>query len=143
LSAAGKPVADDDLISFVISGLNPIYNSFVTAFSFAVKDTEMSFTDFQSEILSHEILLESQHHQALTPEPAAFALYTHKRGPPNYKPRPTANPHGFNPFNPQGFNQQRSNKPRFPPKNFMRSPHIDKLPSNLNGTLPCGTNLML
>ena len=33
LSAIGKPLEDDDLISFIISGINPMFNSFVTAFT--------------------------------------------------------------------------------------------------------------
>lgn len=67
LSAMGKTVDDEDLISFVINGLNPTYNSFITAFYFAVRDREMSFADFQAELLSHEILLESQQHQTISP----------------------------------------------------------------------------
>jgi hypothetical protein len=67
LSAMGKPVDDDDLISFVINGLNPAYNSFITVFFLAVRDREMSFADFQSVLLSHEILLERQQHQTISP----------------------------------------------------------------------------
>jgi hypothetical protein len=48
----------EDLISFVINRLNPTYNSFITAFYFAVWDRELSFADFQAGLLSHEILLE-------------------------------------------------------------------------------------
>jgi hypothetical protein len=76
LSVAGKPVDDDDLISFIISGLNPAYNSFVIAFSFTIWTTAMSFSDFQTELLSHEILLESQNHHAIAPETGSFALYS-------------------------------------------------------------------
>ena len=57
LSAVGKHVEDDDLISFVINGLNPMYNSFVAAFSFHVHDRAMTFANFQAELLSHEVLL--------------------------------------------------------------------------------------
>jgi len=63
LSAAGKPVEDDDLISYVISGLNPLFNTFVTVHSFTTQDREMNFTDFQSELLNHEMLLDSQQQQ--------------------------------------------------------------------------------
>jgi hypothetical protein len=78
LSAVGKPVEDDDLISFVISGLSPVYNSFVVAFSFHVHDRAMTFANFQAELLSHEVLLQSQEHHTLTPETGNFALYTNK-----------------------------------------------------------------
>lgn len=63
LAVVGKSVEDDDLISFVISGMNPSFNSFVTTFSFVVKDHDMSFTDFQAELFSHEILLKNQNYQ--------------------------------------------------------------------------------
>jgi len=58
LSAVGKPVNDDDLISLIINGINLTFNSFVTAFS--LHDQETTFHDFQSEFLSHEILLQNQ-----------------------------------------------------------------------------------
>jgi hypothetical protein len=78
LAAVGKPVEDDDLISFVVSGLNPLFNTFVTVHSFTARDYEMSFADFQSELLNHEILLENQQHKAILPETGSFALHTNK-----------------------------------------------------------------
>jgi hypothetical protein len=60
LSTAGKPVEDDDLISYVIGGLNPTFNTFVTIHSFTTQDRELTFVDFQSELLNHEMLLENQ-----------------------------------------------------------------------------------
>lgn len=62
LAAVGKPLADDDLISYVISGLNHIYAPFVTTLSFVNQNSTISFDDFQSELLSHEIFLNHQHH---------------------------------------------------------------------------------
>jgi hypothetical protein len=53
----GKPVDDDDLISFIISGLNPIYNTFITVFSLAIRNCEMSFTDFNRNYLIMRFLL--------------------------------------------------------------------------------------
>ena len=55
-----------------------MYNSFVAALSFHVHDRAMTFANFQAELLSHEILLESQQQQALTLEIGNFALYTNK-----------------------------------------------------------------
>jgi hypothetical protein len=72
----GKLMDDDDLISFIISGLNPAHNSFVTIFSFAIQTIAISFSDFQTELLSHEILLQSQNHHAIAPETVSFALYS-------------------------------------------------------------------
>jgi len=80
LSAVGKPVEDDDLISLVINRINPTYNSFVTAF--ILRDRETIFHDFQSELLSHEILLQNQQ-QALNPEVGSFALHAHRSCPPH------------------------------------------------------------
>jgi hypothetical protein len=91
LAAVGKPVEDDDLISFIISGLNPMFNSFITAFSFAVRDHEMSFNDFRSELLSYEILLQNQQQQAITPEPGSFALHINQSHQPNF-PHSTRRP---------------------------------------------------
>jgi hypothetical protein len=100
LAAAGKPMEEEDLISFIISGLNPAFNLFVTAFSFVIRNTNMTFANFQSELLSHEMMLENQHQQTLTPKSGSFALYTNKSNPSNF--------HASN------------RKPKFPPKNHSR-----------------------
>jgi hypothetical protein len=86
LSAIGEPVDDDDLISFIINGINPTFNSFITTFT--LHDRETSFHDFQSELLSHEILLQNQHTTA--PEAGSFALHAHRTIPsytnnPNFR----------------------------------------------------------
>jgi hypothetical protein len=57
LAAVGKPIEDDELITFIVSGLNPIYTSFITSFSFATRDKSLSFKDFHDELLNHEMLL--------------------------------------------------------------------------------------
>jgi hypothetical protein len=80
LSAAGKPVDDDDMISYVIGGLNPCFNTFVTVHSFTTQERDMNFADFQSELLNHEMLLESQQQHAISAETGSFALYTNKPG---------------------------------------------------------------
>lgn len=49
------------------------FNSFIIAFSFVVRDTEMSFADFESELLSHETLLENQQLQTINPESSSYA----------------------------------------------------------------------
>jgi hypothetical protein len=105
LSSVGKPVEDDDLISFVINGLNPMYNSFIAAFSFHVHDRTMTFANFQAELLSHEVLLQSQEHHTVTPETGSFALYTNRQGSSH--------------FNHQNFSNFK--KARFPPRANPRS----------------------
>jgi hypothetical protein len=56
LVAIEKPIDDEDLISYIISGLNPSFNAFVTVFSMTSKDKSPFFSDFQDELLSHEML---------------------------------------------------------------------------------------
>jgi len=108
LSAVGKPVEDDDLISFVINGINPTYNSFVTAFT--LRDCETTSHDFQSELLSHEILLQNQQ-QTLNPEAGSFALHANRFRPP-HRPNNFHSPTNFRP-SPNNF---------WKPKPFPRPP---------------------
>ncbi|KAJ0045368.1 hypothetical protein Pint_05982 [Pistacia integerrima] len=60
LSAAGKPIENDDLISYVVGGLNPIFTPFITTLNVATHDHSISFDDFQTELLNFEQLLEAQ-----------------------------------------------------------------------------------
>jgi hypothetical protein len=115
-----KPVEDDDLISFVVSGLNPLFNTFVTVHSFTTCTTEMTFANFQLELLNHEMLLENQQHKTATPETGSFALYTNKQSPSN--------------FSHSNFNSANFRKPRFPPRPNPRSQHFT--PKNNNGYPP-------
>lgn len=50
----------EDLISFIVSGLNPTFNNFVTNFSFTTSEHGISFDDFQEELLNHEIILNKE-----------------------------------------------------------------------------------
>jgi hypothetical protein len=85
LAAAGQPVGDDDLISYILGGLNPAYTTFITLFNFTTRTTSMSFEEFQCELLNHEILLNShQSQQHPLTESGNFALYSQK-------PRPSSN----------------------------------------------------
>lgn len=59
LSAAGKIVEDDDLTTYVTHGLNPSYLPFMTSLSLATRDQPLSFDDFQTELLSNELLLDT------------------------------------------------------------------------------------
>lgn len=53
LPATGKPVDDNDLISYMIGGLNPYFNTFVTVYSFTTQESDMTFADFQAKLLNH------------------------------------------------------------------------------------------
>jgi hypothetical protein len=108
-AALGQPIIDADLISFVISGLNPSLNSFITTFALASRDNPRSFSDFQTELLSHERLLNQQ--QAITSDATNFALFMQKQHG-SFKPgfssnRKMKNP-PFNKFSPRSG----------PPKSF-------------------------
>jgi hypothetical protein len=138
LVAVGKPIDDDDLISFIVSGLNPLFHTFVTIHSFAARDHEMSFTDFQSELLSHELLLQNQQHSALTPETGIFALYS-KQGQPNHNHLNSTRNRFNSRFSPkphprsQHFSQQFSprNASAYPAKNNT-TPHQSRTSTNTN-----------
>jgi hypothetical protein len=45
LVAAGKPVFDEDLITYLTNGLNPTYNGFITSFSIMTQDKTLSLDD--------------------------------------------------------------------------------------------------
>jgi hypothetical protein len=96
LTMVGKPVLDEDLISYLIGGLNPRYNAFITSFTLMTKDATMSLAEFQTLLLSHEQLLNSQDAYS---EPSSFAMHAQKMSPNNRKPR---------------FTNQRQNQSRFP-----------------------------
>ena len=57
LAAAGKPIDDQDLISFLLGGLQSSYTPFVTSFNFSSRDTDFTFQNFQVELLGYENLL--------------------------------------------------------------------------------------
>jgi hypothetical protein len=73
LAVIGRPTDDEDLISYIISGLNPTFNAFVTSYGLATRDNPLSFADFQDELLNHETLLNQQ--QTPAPDASNFALF--------------------------------------------------------------------
>jgi hypothetical protein len=83
LSAVGKPVDDDDLISFIIGGLNSTFTQFITSYSFYTQEASMSFFDFRSELLNHKIILNRHAPLNHAPEASSFALFTNR---PKFQP---------------------------------------------------------
>jgi arylsulfatase A-like enzyme len=71
-----KPIADDDLIHFLINGLNPTFHMFVTTFSLITQDNFFSFDEFHHALLNHERLINQQHTTAK--DISTFALFTNK-----------------------------------------------------------------
>jgi hypothetical protein len=109
LVAAGKPVDDQDLISFLLGDLLSSYTPFVTTFNFASRETDYTFKDFQAELLGYENLLDVNHsihrvdssHFAFVANKSKAPTYVKKKGPPlslaklqntsssNYRPQQT------------------------------------------------------
>ncbi|RVW93117.1 Retrovirus-related Pol polyprotein from transposon RE2 [Vitis vinifera] len=90
LAAAGKPIDDQDLISFLLGGLQSSYTPFVTSFNFASRETDFTFEDFQAEFLGYENLLDVNHsvhntdgpHFAFAANKSKAPTYVQKKGPP-------------------------------------------------------------
>lgn len=117
LATAGKPVDDQDLISFLLGGLQSSYTPFVTSFNFASRDTEFSFEDFQAELLGYENLLDANQSVHGTDTHFAFAAnksktptYVKKKGPP-FPPTKMQNACSSNSWPHQ---QTRSTSPQLP-----------------------------
>ncbi|RVW41864.1 Retrovirus-related Pol polyprotein from transposon RE1 [Vitis vinifera] len=110
LVAVGKPLEDDDLMSYIVSGLNPSFNPFITSLSFATRDKNVSFEDFQAELLSYELLLENQN-IAIPPETNNFAFFTPKSNQQQYNRKPK-NP--SKPYSRPSFSQNP--RPRYSPQ---------------------------
>lgn len=128
----GKPIDDNDLISYILSGLNPAYIGFITTFNFSSRLSTISFEDFQAELLNHEILLANQQHSSpgnqqysSNTELGNFALFSQK--PKHFK----GIPYGQHKRN--QYNNQRHSEGNFYSKN-LASGH----PNHLNTTrAPC------
>jgi hypothetical protein len=116
LSAVGKPLEDDDLISFIISGINPMFTPFVTASTLC--DHAMTFLDFQSELLSHEILLQNQQH-TVTLEAGPFALYANRPNQSHSHPNHFRKPKFFSRTTPNS----QPRHPQFSPWNHSSPPN--------------------
>ena len=90
LVAAGKPVDDQDLIFFLLGGLQSSYTPFVTSFNFASRNTDFTFEDFQAKLLGYENLLDVNQsvpgtdstHFAFSANKSKAPTYVKKKGPP-------------------------------------------------------------
>ena len=97
LVVAGKMIEDDELISYIISGLNLSFNSFITSFSLATRERLLSFNVFRDELLNHKSLLNQQ---VILPNASDIALMAQR---PNSRP--------FNPEHKPPFNSQNLPRP--------------------------------
>ena len=90
LATAGKPVDDQDFISFLLGGLQSSYTPFVTSFNFASRDTNFTFKHFQVELLGYENLLDVHQfvpgmdstHLAFVANKSKALTYVKKKEPP-------------------------------------------------------------
>ena len=90
LAAAGKPIDDQDLISFLLGGLQSSYTPFVTSFNFVSHDTDFTFEEFQAELLGYENLLDvnqsvpgmDSNHFAFSANKSKAPTYVKEKRPP-------------------------------------------------------------
>ncbi|XP_041004087.1 uncharacterized protein LOC121249441 [Juglans microcarpa x Juglans regia] len=80
LAVVGKPVDEQDLITYPLSGLKPHFMPFITAYMFATRDKDLLIDDFQTEMLNYETLMESPNSSALAKTNFAFAASLSKGG---------------------------------------------------------------
>jgi hypothetical protein len=79
---------DEDLITYLMNGLNPTFNSFITIISIITRDKTLSLEDFQEELLNHETLL--NHQQSKAANTSTFAFFNHKSSTRTFSPKPCA-----------------------------------------------------
>jgi hypothetical protein len=110
LNAARNPIPEEEIITSILHGLNSLFTHFITTYSFHTRANEISFEDFQDELLSHELMLNQQQHQAT--DHSTFALTT--QGPPQFQtfkgktPLPTRFPQRkFSPRPSNGYSSPR------------------------------------
>jgi hypothetical protein len=127
LAAAGKPIPDEDLITYLSNGLNPSYNGFISTISILTRDKQLSFEDFQDELINHEMLLKHQQVQAM--DTSTFALFNQKQSnrPLYQKPRGGSYPRQ---------NAPRFNPPGFPPRHFNHRSDAVAPPTRYNMVPP-------
>ena len=109
LAAAGKPVDDEDLISYIVGDLNSSYQNFITTFSFVTREQSISFADFQAKLLNFDHMLDI-HQQSIPPATNQIAFFAQKPRTPHYSKKTK--------FSPQYRGLPRQHMPR---KQFSNS----------------------
>jgi hypothetical protein len=136
LAAVGKPIPDEYLISFLLNGLNPSYNTFVTTISLLTREKQLSLDDFSEELINHETLLNQQ--QASPADISTFALFTKKQGQKSFRGRgqypakfPTRNFSSRPPFPAVRFsNNNSSAAPRYNTSTRYNNSYAPRYSSN-------------
>jgi len=132
LAAVGKPADDEDLISFIMSGLNPSFNSFITSYSITTRDHSPTFANFQDDVLNHEMLLKQQS-TVSADTTINYTFHAQRQGsnPSNFNHRPYQKNRFGSPFQKHTGSPSYGSKPVGP-----RSPLSGPQP-NLSNRTPC------
>lgn len=80
LVAISKAIDEDGLISYVVGGLSPSYQPFITFLNFATRDASIIFDDFQAKLLNYEQFIEAQN-KTIQPKSGQIAFFTNKSKP--------------------------------------------------------------
>jgi Reverse transcriptase (RNA-dependent DNA polymerase)/GAG-pre-integrase domain/gag-polypeptide of LTR copia-type len=121
LSASGSSVSDSDLVTALLSGLGPEFNSFVVAVT--TRSDSLSSSDLLGYILAHEALLASQHTKLVqdsSQDPTALNVVKrktrfnypssqHLRRPPYPSPHPPLLPRPTYPSSTSNFHAAKGN----------------------------------
>jgi hypothetical protein len=119
LAAVGQPIAEDALIGYVVGGLHPSFNPVVTSLSVASRYKSLTFSEFQDELLSYELLLDSQTVSNIA-DSHQFAMFSSKPPANNYNRK-----------------AKTSGKRWNGPKNTSSSPKYQPTSSSLLAKPPC------
>jgi hypothetical protein len=116
LGVAGNPIPEEEIISSILNGLNSSFTHFITTYSFHTRVNEISFEDFQDELLNHEMLLQ-QHHTPI-PDQSTFALTAYNPIPSQFS---KGRPYMPSRFSPRNFSPRQGNN-FTSPRPFGRGP---------------------
>jgi hypothetical protein len=133
LATVGKAIDDDELITYILAGLNPFFNPFVVSLSLATRDSSLTVEDFHTELLSIEQLIEKQHQSV--GHDSSVALLSHKSSshsfPRKQRPPPRAN-------TTRRFPASVQTPPRAPaPRQFSHRNHNNQQSSSSPRYSPC------
>jgi len=115
----GQPVTENALIGYVVGGLHPSFNPVVTSLSVASRYKSLTFSEFQDELLSYELLLDSQTVSNIA-DSHQFALFSSKPPANKYNRKVKASGKRWN-----------------GPKNTSSSPKYQPTSSSLPARTPC------
>jgi transposase InsO family protein len=138
LVAAGKGVDDEDLISYVVGGLNSSYHPFITTLSFVTRDAPISFDSFQMELLNYEQLLDASQ-KSVQPEGGQLAFFTQKQKSQQHL-RKSKFRHSYR-QPPRQFQQSYQPQQHFPQPSAPTQPRTTQQRSSFPTSMQMGKNM--